>query len=196
MTYVFLEKNTNIYYLVSMKQYISMLRGINVSGQKKIKMADLRAMYESLGFQQVNSYIQSGNVAFACPSKSNSKLEEMISKGIKDTFGFDVPVWVRTKDYFEKAIKECPFKTITEETLKYHHLTFLGAIPSADLVKALETLDFSPDVFVIKEDRIFIHCPQGYGRSKLNNNFFERKLKVKATTRNWKSVNVLYGMVE
>ena len=81
-----------------MKKFIALLRGINVSGQKKIKMSDLKLLFEDLGFQNVETYIQSGNVIFSSKEKSIKKLESKISSGIKSKYGFDVPVLVINPD--------------------------------------------------------------------------------------------------
>ena len=76
------------------------------------------------------------------------------------------------------------------------HVTFLGTLPESSLVKAIEKLNFSPDEFVITGREIYLHCPGGYGNTKLSNNFFEKKLFVKATTRNWNTVNKLWEMAK
>lgn len=92
-----------------MKKYISMLRGINVSGQKKIKMNELRTLYESLGFRPVKTYIQSGNVIFKSPASDTSELVSNIETKIKQTFGFSVSVIIRTASEFQHVINNNPF---------------------------------------------------------------------------------------
>jgi uncharacterized protein (DUF1697 family) len=174
-----------------MVTYICILRGINVSGQKKILMADLKNLFEEQGFKNILTYIQSGNVIFKTAKKSNQQLEQAIHKAIEKHYGFDVPVIVRTVDAMQKLIAGNPFlktKGINTEKL---HVTFLSEQPAATEIKTLQTFDYSPDQFKLIGQEVFIYCPESYGETKLSNKFFENKLKVNATTRNWKTVNTL-----
>lgn len=172
--------------------YISILRGINVGGQKKVRMEDLRKVYEDLGFRDVQSYIQSGNVIFTAGLKtSDQQLAATIEKGVKEKFGFDVPVIIRTSDEMKNIIEANPFlnkENIDKEKL---HVTFLADIPEQAKLNNIEMDDYSPDRFIVLNREVFLYCPGGYGKTKLSNTFFERKLNVKATTRSWKTVNKL-----
>ncbi|MCB0397151.1 MAG: DUF1697 domain-containing protein [Flavobacteriales bacterium] len=175
--------------------YISILRGINVSGQKKVPMADLRKVYESLGLQDVSTYIQSGNVIFSGGARDETKLVTSIEKAIEKKFGFHVPVMLRTDEQWKHIIAGNPFLSEegVDETRLY--VTILDEEPSADLVRQISEKDFGADRFVVKGKEVYIYCPVGYGNTKINNNFFEKKLKVGATTRNWKTMNTLAGLV-
>jgi uncharacterized protein (DUF1697 family) len=168
-----------------------MLRGINVSGQKKIRMADLRDLYESLELKNVQSYLQSGNVVFDSDEKDIDKLKEAIETQIETNYGFSVPVLIRIKEDFQRVIKEHPFAE--EEAIRVL-VTFLYESPEKSKLEELSQHEDKVDQFAIGEQEIFLFCPGGYGRTKLSNNFFEKKLGVVATTRNWKSVNALYEM--
>ena len=168
-----------------MPTYISILRGINVSGQKKILMSDLKALYESLGFKNVVTYIQSGNVIFQFKKETDAKLSQMIEAAISKKYQFDVPVIIRSLEEVEKIIAWNPFLNKKNTVIERLHVTFLAEIPSK------EKFSFPPDEFIIAGKEVFLHTPNGYGNTKLSNNFFENKLKVKATTRNWKTVNKL-----
>jgi uncharacterized protein (DUF1697 family) len=168
-----------------------MLRGINVSGQKKIRMADLRDLYESLELKNVQSYLQSGNVVFDSDEKDIDKLKEAIETQIETNYGFSVPVLIRIKEDFQRVIKEHPFAE--EEAIRVL-VTFLYESPEKSKLEELSQHEDKVDQFAIGEQEIFLFCPGGYGRTKLSNNFFEKKLGVVATTRNWKSVNALYKM--
>ena len=177
-----------------MQTFIAMLRGINVSGQKKIKMADLQKLFESLGFQNVQTYIQSGNVVFES-KESPQTIVKLIEEKIKDQYGWEVPVIVREKEELKKVSKSNPF--IKEG--KYPdrlYVTFLGKKPSVENLKKLDGVKYSPEEFILEGTNIYFYAPNGYGRAKMNNNFFENKLKVTATTRNWKTVNKLVEMAE
>jgi uncharacterized protein (DUF1697 family) len=179
-----------------MQTYISILRGINVSGQKKVNMKELKAMYEGLGFQNVVTYIQSGNVLFRFAKENEQALAKKIEDAVKATFGFDVPVLVLTEKELKATIKSNPFLKEKDIQTDKLHVTFLQDKPEAANIKKTEELDFSPDRFVISGKDVFVYCPNGYGNTKINNNFFESKLKVKATTRNWKTVNELQRIAE
>jgi uncharacterized protein (DUF1697 family) len=168
-----------------------MLRGINVSGQKQVRMADLKSMYELLGLVNVQTYVQSGNVVFDSPEQDAIKLSKSIEAKIEKTFGFSVPVLLRTADDFQRVIESHPFAK--EDPIRVL-VTFLYEQPGQSKRDELSLYKDKVDKFVIGENEIFLFCPGGYGNTKLSNNFFERKLGILATTRNWKSVNALYQM--
>ena len=175
-----------------MQTFISILRGINVSGQKKILMADLKKLYESLKFSEVKTYIQSGNVVFKSDSKiSDIQLARKIEKAISAKYKFEVPVIIRTKEELEKILSQNSFTKEKSIDLKKLHVTFLSETPDREKMEQIKEVDFSPDQFIIKGKEIYLHIPNSYGETKLSNKFFENKLKVSATTRNWNTVNKL-----
>lgn len=176
-----------------MQTYISLLRGINVSGQKMIKMTELKTAYEELKFKNVRTYIQSGNVIFEASEESLEKLSAKIVKKIKEKFGFDVPVIVIAREELEAFISANPFLKKVEDISRLY-ITILAAIPAEAALKTLSGFSFIPDEFVVLGRGIYLNVQNGYGNSKLNNNFFENKLKVSATTRNWKTMLELKRM--
>src|SRR3989344_3570057 len=169
-----------------MTTYISILRGINVGGQKKIKMEELKKLYESLGFKNVRTYIQSGNVIFECLDTNLAELIYQIEQKIKNSFGFDVIVLIKTKNEIQKLIKNNPFAKKDPSKL---HVTFLSDIKTKPPTDEINNTKDKTEEFFISGREIYLFCPNGYGISKLSNNFFERKLNTSATTRNWKTVN-------
>lgn len=172
-----------------MSKKIAILRGINVGGRRKILMADLRLLFEKLGYSEVATYIQSGNVFFKSDKKSTDiEMATEIEQAISDKYDFEVPVIVKTAEEIAQAVKENPFYQGEEANIKPLHLTFLKESPSAENLAKTKTYDYPPDKFVIKDKSVFIFCEGKYHQSKLTNNFFEKKLKVAATTRNWKTV--------
>lgn len=179
-----------------MGKYISILRGINVSGHKTIKMDALRTLFENLNFKNVTTYIQSGNVVFAEKKINPKELEKRIQNEILNVFGFEVPVIVKEKKEVERIIKNNPF--ITKENIDTTRLyvTFLSDKPEQIHIDKIKELKYPPDEFIILEKAVYLYVPISYGNSKLNNNFFESKLKVTATTRNWRTVNELVNMAE
>jgi len=168
-----------------------MLRGINLGNHKKVSMPDLKTLYDTLHFKNIETYIQSGNVVFEWENADIKELEKTIAKSILEYYQFEVPVVIRTLETMQKLIAGNAFlqrKGLDEKQL---HVTFLSEKPTAANLGKVNTFHYEPDEFFIIEDHIYILCPNGYGRTKLNNNFFESKLKVTATTRNWQTVNKL-----
>jgi uncharacterized protein (DUF1697 family) len=171
-----------------------MLRGINVSGQKKIRMAELRDLYESLNLVNVETYVQSGNVVFDSTEGDASELAGLIETQIEKSFGYAVPTFIRDASDFQRIIDGNPFlKKRNEEPAKLY-VTFLYSSPSDSKLSNLAIPSNETAEFSIGDKEAFLFCPNGYGRTKLSNNFFERKLGVPATTRNWKTVNALHKM--
>ncbi|MDH5366791.1 MAG: DUF1697 domain-containing protein [Cyclobacteriaceae bacterium] len=173
-----------------MQTYISILRGINVSGQKKIIMSDLKDLYEGLGFSAVQTYIQSGNVIFNSDSNPD-KIIGLISQKIKEVYDFDVPIIIRTHNELTESIKHDLFLNKRKEDQSKLHITFLEASPNPEIALSFDREKFLPDEFIFHGKDIYLYTPNGYGRTKLNNNFFESKLKMTATTRNLKTVRKL-----
>jgi uncharacterized protein (DUF1697 family) len=172
-----------------MNKRIALLRGINVGGKRKILMSDLKLLFENLGFTSVVTYIQSGNVIFNSElGLSNNDICEIIKNEISDKFGFEVPVIVRTTKEISQTIKKNPYCKNNNIDIKRLCLTFLEDKPELDNRKNTEDYNFEPDKFLIDGKDVFIYCAGQYHKSKLTNNFFESKLKVSATTRNWKTV--------
>ena len=149
-------------------------------------MADLKSLCEKLGLNNVTTYIQSGNLIFVSV-KQNSELESMLEKGIQETFGFDVPVIVRSSKELEASIDNNPFYDKNAD-INSLHLTFLKEKPTKENEEKALTFNYEPDKFKIKDKYVYIFCEGKYNQSKLTNNYFEKKLDTVATTRNWKTV--------
>lgn len=173
--------------------YISMLRGINVAGQKKVRMDELKKLYESLGFKAVQTYIQSGNVIFQFPNTNISKLQNMIERKIKGSLKLDVHVLIRTKNEFQILIENTPFQ---KKDITKLHITFLSDVPVHVPLDEINKTKGKSEEFSISDREIYLFYPDGYGKSKLSNNFFERKLKTSATTRNWKTITALFDIAK
>ena len=178
-----------------MNTYISMLRGINVSGQKKIRMIALKSLYEAMSFANVQTYLQSGNVVFDTDVQDRSKLTAVIEKQIKLSFGHAVSVFLREGADLRRIIEHNPFLEKKNEDPAHLYVTFLYTKPNEATLRQLAAPENETGEFIVGEREIFLFCPDGYGRTKLSNNFFERQLNMPATTRNWRTVNALYDMV-
>ncbi len=167
------------------------MRGINVSGQKIIRMENLRATFEALGFRRVRSYVQSGNVIFEAPKDSSNSFSGRIREKILDEYGFSVPLILRTSGEMKKIVSDNPFLKKVEIDRSKLHVTFLSELPAKAALGRLNALNGDPDQFRVKDREVYLYCPNGYGRTKLSNNAVEKLLAVEATTRNWKTANTL-----
>jgi len=174
-----------------MNTYISILRGINVSGKNILKMADLKQLYETLGFMEVQTYIQSGNIIFRTNEQNIVTIEKTIKEKINSQFGYDIPVLIMNFEKLREIIEALPFKKIDTTKL---HVTFLSNKSESTHYDQIIEKKTKTELIHIAEDAVYIYCPDGYGKTKLSNNFLEKKLKVSATTRNWKTVNKLMGL--
>lgn len=160
-----------------MVKYIVLLRGINVSGKNKLPMADLRSLLNDLGFENVQTYIQSGNIILTS-NENKYKVCSKIKNTILENFGFDVAVIARTIPEWKKAIDNYPFSIENEKIVAF---TFLNQFSK---IKEFEIKNVGEDKYKIVDDVVYLHCASGFGKTKLTNNLFEKKLKVTATTRN------------
>jgi len=177
-------------------RFIAILRGINVGTGRKVPMADLKNLCESLGLKNVQTYIQSGNLFFEMAQPEPvSALETRLQKAFSETFGFEIPVLIRTSEEWAESIAQNPFLKGENADIDRLHLTCLKELPSPELLEKIRTFQYLPDRYEIIGRDVFIFCAAGYGTSKLVNSFFESKLKTPATTRNWKTVIKLNEMV-
>jgi len=167
-----------------MAKYISILRGINVGGKRKILMKDLKALFEQLECSNVETYIQSGNVIFVSKQTNHKKLEDKIEQAITLAYGFDVPVIVRSAEAWHDIYKNNPY---SKEDINKLHIVFLKDGPSGEQQTLIDSNKYLPDLFSIGSSHIYLCCNGNYRDTKLSNNLFEKKLKISATTRNWKT---------
>jgi len=152
-------------------------------------MAELRTLLSSLGFTEVQTYIQSGNIVFKAATQDQEQLGNLIADAIKKQYDYEVPVLVKTIAQWKTTIANNPF---TEADISKQGVTFLASIPEATTIE----IDSKDDRFNIINSEIYLDCPSGFGRTKLTNNFFEKKLKTQATTRNWKTIYKLLQLAE
>jgi len=177
-----------------MNTYISLLRGINVSGQKKIKMAELKTLYQSLNFENVITYIQSGNVVFQT-YQNEQILQSSIETAINEHFKFTVPVLILTKSQLANSAKGLPFINIDIEVEGSKIiLFFLSEDVTIDQRAILEPYLSNDEQLEIASNILYLYCPQGLGKSKLTNKLIETKLKLTSTARNIKTVNKLLSI--
>ncbi|MFF5531858.1 DUF1697 domain-containing protein [Streptomyces cinerochromogenes] len=194
-----------------MTKHIALLRGVNVGGSARIAMKDLRGLFTDMGFEAVQTYLQSGNVVFGtagtasatdtpgAPDTSGARrprpaeLAARIEQRIADDLGVSVTVLLRTGDSLARTLAANPYLGREDDPAKLH-VTFLAEAPTAEQAARLEVPAGETGVFTLVGDEIHLHVPDGYGRTKLNNTFIERRLGMRATTRNWKTVTALHKL--
>lgn len=176
--------------------FISLLRGINVGGNKKIKMADLRDLYQSLGFKDTKTLLQSGNAVFMTDIDDSSRVREMIEAGIQETFGFDVTIILRTPDELQAVIDKHPFTDEQVNDPAKISFVYLDSMPTHDAVDTLRDNNPGKEIIHAGGSQLYIFYEDGKGKSKLDNNRIERALKVKATARNWNTTQKLLTILD
>lgn len=190
----FHEKRRQTPISMPMTTYVALLRGINVSGKNAIRMPALRDSVSRLGFRDIQAYLQSGNLVFRTDQTDVTTLASKIKTSITQDFGHDVAVLVLPAKDLALIAHSNPLwpKSGGDETL--FHCTFLFQPVSPTVFHALKLPAAPGERAVLVEQAILLHCPHGYGKTKLNNSFFERALGVPATTRNWRTVLALQAL--
>jgi uncharacterized protein (DUF1697 family) len=174
--------------------WVALLRGVNVGGKHILPMKQLVGMFTEAQCVNVRSYIQSGNVVFTAPPKIAQNLPGLLGKEIEARFGFSAPMVLRNRDQMQKVARGNPFLKagLAESTL---HVYFLADEPSAAAIKSLDPNRSPGDRFQVAGREIYLHLPNGMGRSKLTSTYFDSKLSTVATARNWATVLKLLEMM-
>ena len=178
-----------------MYTHISFLRGINVGGHKKIKMAELKTVYTSLGFQNVRTLLQTGNVIFDSEKADTRSLSEQIRAAIEQHFELDTEVIMRSPDQMQAILQDHPFSKAQLDEPGKISIVFLAQTPSEQAYEQLIQAHSGPETIHPHGEELYIFYENGKGRSKLTNNFIENKLKVAGTSRNWNTVNKIIGIL-
>jgi len=167
-------------------KYVAFLRGINVGGRTVIKMEKLRKVFSSLGFANVKSYIQSGNIVFESDETDEKELTEKIGKAVEANF-FKTPVMIRSIDEIRKAIENNPFAAEQFED-KYFHLVFLSEKLTQEKAEMLLSNNKDTEKFAVFDREIYCLLREGVANSLLGKKYIDNKLKVSATARNWRTM--------
>jgi uncharacterized protein (DUF1697 family) len=179
-----------------MPNFVALLRGINVNGKNIIRMDDLRECLGQLGFTNVRTYVQSGNVVFNSASASTTGVRKTIEHALLSDFGFAVPVLLRTPKQLAEIIAGNPFLKQPAIDISKLHTTFLLHNPPSNAEALLQPLAGTSEQLHLMGREIYLHCPAGYGNTKLSNVAIEKKLSVVATTRNWRTVCAMMDMAQ
>ena len=172
---------------------VAMIRGINVGGSRPVKMDRLRALFAALGYPGARTYLQSGNVVFAAPRDDGVGQARAIAAAIREDLGHEVDVLVRSARQMTKVLQANPLAAAAPLP-RMLYATFLAGGKGPPTLAGLD-LPLAPGERVeLVGDVIYLYCPGGYGNSKVHNGYFERKLGLRATTRNWATVTALEAM--
>jgi uncharacterized protein (DUF1697 family) len=173
--------------------YAALLRGINVAGQAKVEMADLHAIFAGLGYAGISTYLRTGNVLFGTEAP-RSALAADIEARIDREIGVRTTVLLRSRDELDTLAVGNPFLDREPDPTKLH-VTFLAQEPGRGRAAGLAVLAAEGEEVAVVGRDVYLHCPHGYGRTKLSNTAIERRLAVTATTRNWRTVTALRDLV-
>lgn len=173
--------------------YVAFLRGINVGAHNRMKMAALRQMCAGLGFENVGTYIQSGNVVFESPETDTDVLRENIEAAIESTFGYDITVMIRTRDEFEDTVGNNPFAAAEEDENVKLYVTFLHEAPSDEQVQTLLSAQNDAETFAVEEDVVYSKI-QADRQQRGRFTDVGKQLGMPATRRNWRVVNKVLDM--
>lgn len=177
-----------------MKTHLALLRGINVSGHNMIKMDALQKMLENMGFANVRTYIQTGNVFVDSDDESAASVGFKIKQEIAKVFGYDVPVVTIAKEDLEMCFKNNPYLKEKDCDIKKLYVAFISKELTSQALNDLKISQFKPNEAAIDSSRIYVKYAIGAGKTRLDQKYIEKKLSVVATMRNWNTVTKLLEM--
>ncbi len=178
-----------------MTTYVAFMRGINVGGNNKLPMKDLRRVFEDQGCSEVASYIQSGNVLFDASAALARSVPGLVAKAVEAEFGITSPVIVRSAPALRKIVAQHPLGDAAAEP-KLFSVGLLDAKPKAAQIKSFEVDRFLPDTWEVIGTEIFMHFPNGSARSKLTNAYIDRAFDTISTVRNWNTFTKLVALCD
>lgn len=176
--------------------YIALLRGINIGPHKRMKMEKLRASCEALGFKNVQTYIQSGNVVCKAAKLSSEAAAKKIEAQIVKDFGFSADVIARTGEEVKHIVSGNPLLKEPGVDISKLHVVFLSETPPAESITKLEAIVKAPDKVRHKGKEIYFYFPNGVSGSSIWKHNLDRVLGISGTMRNWRTVNTLFEMAE
>ncbi len=178
-----------------MTRYAVLLRGVNVGGHNKVPMGRLRELAVEAGYGEVSTYVQSGNLVLTAERAKAADVERAIAQALQRDLGLDIEVMARSRDELAAVIGANPFHSYVDEPTTVH-VSFLGGHPAADKAKALDHEEFVPERFALGDRCLYFYCPGGSGRSKMAAAPWDRRLGVRGTSRNWRTVTTLLDLLD
>jgi uncharacterized protein (DUF1697 family) len=181
--------------VASVPHYVALLRSVNVAGHGRIAMSELRATFGHLGYDDVSTYIQTGNVLFTSPSRSETAVAAAIEEQLDADMGGAPAVIVRSVPELLRIGGASPYAKAGANPAR-HHVTFLGAAPAKKALAALDPPPSGHDELVVEGKEVYVYTPDGYAGTKYTGTFLERRLGVVSTTRNWNTVTKLCELAQ
>jgi uncharacterized protein (DUF1697 family) len=178
-----------------MARLVALLRGINVGGRKKVPMARLREVLEAAGFEDVKTYVQSGNVVLSAPRRSPAKIGREIEAAIEAEFGFDVAVVMRTRDELAALVEDDPLGDVATNPT-YRVVVFLAEKLDRSRLADVDPDAFSLEAFELRDREIVMWAPEGQRDSRIVKTLTEKRTGVVGTARNWRTVEKLLAMAD
>ncbi len=175
--------------------HIALLRGINVGGKNSLQMKALVAMFADIGCTDVRTYIQSGNVVYRAGKSLAGRVPDLVARAIQKNTGLVVPVVTRTPDDLRDVVRHNPFLRAGADPSRLH-VMFLADAPTKARIASLDPDRSPPDEFVVRGREIYLHTPDGMGKSKLTNAWFDAKLATTGTARNWRTLLALIALAD
>jgi uncharacterized protein (DUF1697 family) len=172
--------------------HVLLLRGVMPTGKNKVPMAQFKLILSDLGFQNVQTYIQTGNAIFET-NLTNEKIERLVETALRKKLGAEIKAFARSVPQFKAIVKNAPFQNFDPQK---HYFTLLSEPPGKEALQWFKQADFSPDRFVLKKDVLYAEYSSLISDSRFNNNFFERKFSVAATTRNSNTITKLFELAK
>lgn len=179
-----------------MGTYVALLRGINVGGRNKVRMAELRSLCEGLGHHHVRTYVQSGNVVFASDQRDPEAIATGLREGMRTGLGVDPTVTVRDANELAAIVAANPFAEAAEADPTKVHVAFLAAEPAEPAELEFDPDVYAPEAIAVGERVRYLHLPRGMGRSRLAEELSRRRVGTRITVRNWRTVTALLAMSE
>ncbi len=173
--------------------YVAFLRGINVSGKNQINMGELVTAFEKLGYTRVSSYLNTGNIIFEIADTSSEALEAEIESMINATFQLEIGVIVKDKAAVEAIVANYPFDA---DDVKNRYVSLFKGEAADDLIPSIEAVMLETDAYQLVGNLVYLYVPTGYGKTKLNNTYLEKKTKLMATTRNLNTFEKLLTLMD
>ena len=178
-----------------MARQIALLRGINVGGHRKVPMARLRELIEALGFRDVRTYLQSGNVVFTGPRTPGAELARQLQDQIAATFGFDVAVVMRSREELADVVEANPLRDVATDPAR-HIVVFRRGEVDLGRVAGIDPEAFEPEAFHVRGREIYVWAPAGVRDSRVLKALSEQHLGGVATARNWRTVVKLLALAD
>jgi uncharacterized protein (DUF1697 family) len=178
---------------VATTRQVALLRGINLAGRARVEMPRLREVIEALGYRDVRTHLQSGNVVFTserAPEKAAREIEGAVAEHL-----ISVPVLVRTRDELAKIVERDPLGDVATDPRRYL-VTFLSAPPDRRRLRDLDASDFEPEAFHVAGREAYVWSPGGVRASRLSYAFWEKQFGLTATARNWNTVTKLLALAD